>query len=158
MTDDEVRAEQRLRLDTAVTRGRELGRLALYFGCWRMAGHYLHDANGRHIYGDKRPPDLCWNDALMDTGLLENGRVKDEVTGRVFWTCGGATAFWHAFYWWDRSVDRRGKSNSGFYVRGFGGYEEQEAFDYACTVFPGVVARQARPLALQNVRLTWSKR
>jgi hypothetical protein len=85
----------------------------------------------------------------MDTGLLKNGKHADSPDGRVWWTCGGLT-FWYAFFWWDRSVDTRGACNSGFYVRGFGWPEAQEAFDYACAAYPQVVARQKHPLVLQE--------
>jgi len=122
--------------------------MALYFGCWRNAGHYLHDISGRNLYGREFPNDLPWDEGLMDTGLLRNRKVQDNPNGRVFWTCGGAKALWYAFYWWDRSVDRRGACNSGFYVRGFGWPEAGAAFDYACAQFPHVVARQKHPLVL----------
>jgi hypothetical protein len=137
-------------LKSAIEAGRSLGKLALYFGCWDGAGHYLHRANGTKIWNAKRDlPDIPWSDSLMDSGLLRNGRRPDRYDGKVFWTCGGL-AFWYAFYWWDNSVDTRGASNSGFYVRGFGWPEAQSAFDYACTQFPKVVARQRQPLMLQN--------
>jgi hypothetical protein len=129
--------------------GERLGRMALYFGCWSDLGHYLHYVGSRHLYDDK-PPDLPWDDGLMDTGLLKNGKVLDVPDGRVFWTAGGAKAFWYAFYWWDRSVDTRGASNSGFYVRGFGWPDARAAFDYACAQFPHVVERQKYPLVLQE--------
>jgi hypothetical protein len=92
----------------------------------------------------------------MDTGLLKNGKIPDVVSGKVYWTCGGDKSFWYAFYWWDRSVDSRGSSNSGFYVRGFGYPEMQEAFDYACSLFSNVIARQPHPLVLQNIPLQLS--
>ena len=85
----------------------------------------------------------------MDGTLLKNGKVPDIPTGKVYWTCGGRDAFWYAFYWWDRSVDKRGACNSGFYVRGFRNREPQAALDFACTQFPHVVERQPYPLVLQ---------
>ena len=136
-------------MQTAIDEGRKLGKLALYFGCWERAGHFLHDVNGLHTWDGKRPADLPWDESLMDAGLLRNGKVPDDPDGRVFWTCGGAKTFWYAFYWWDRSVDTRGACNSGFYVRGFGWPEAQAAFAYACEQFPAVVKRQEYPLALQ---------
>lgn len=66
----------------------------------------------------------------------------------MFWTCGGKP-LWLAFFWWDRSIDKRGASNSGFYVRGFEHTDRQAALDYAGTVFPDVVSRQKHPLVLQ---------
>lgn len=124
--------------------------MALYFGCWDRAGHYLHDVRGHHLYGD-RPSDLPWDESLMDGMLLKNGKVPDHPTGKVYWTCGGKDSFWYAFYWWDRSVDTRGACCSGFYVRGFDHHQPREAFEYACSQFPKVVARQKFPLQLQNV-------
>jgi hypothetical protein len=137
-------------LQTAIDEGKRLGKVALYFGCWREAGHYLHDTGGSTLYRRERPDDLPWDEGIMDTGLLKNGKVPDVPDGRVYWTCGGSKAFWYAFYWWDRSVDTRGACNSGFYVRGFGRPEAQAAFDYACSEFPHVVKRQNYPLVLQN--------
>jgi hypothetical protein len=122
-------------LQEAVAKGRSLGKLALYWGCWEQAGHYLHRPNGVTIWTPEREfADLHWSPGLMDGGLLKNGRHRDVYDGKVFWTCGGAKAFWYAFFWWDNSVDRRGASNSGFYVRGFGWPEVQAAFDYACAI------------------------
>lgn len=138
------------RLEAAIRKGREQGKLALYFGCLDRIGHYLHLPNGQTVWNrDKRVGDIPWNDGLMDAGLLKNGKRPDRYDGKVYWTCGGLS-FWYAFYWWDRSVDKRGASNSGFYVRGFGWPEAQEAFDYACATFPTVVARQAHSLTLQE--------
>jgi hypothetical protein len=137
-----------MNIQDSVEAGKTLGKKALYFGCWRDKGHFLYDTSGFHIYSD-RIDDLPWDERLMDTGLLKNGKVIDRPDGRVFWTCGGK-AFWYAFYWWDRSVDTRGACNSGFYVRGFGWTEAQEAFGYACSQFPHIVKRQKYPLVLQN--------
>lgn len=135
-------------LEHAVREGKRLGKMALYFGCWNNAGHFLHDVSGRHRWADRDFPDLAWREGLMDTGLLKNSKVTDSPDGRVFWTCGGL-AFWYAFYWWDRSVDTRGACNSGFYVRGFGWPESVEAFAFACEQFPHIVKRQKYPLVLQ---------
>lgn len=138
------------RLAAAIEAGREQGKLALYFGCLGGLGHYLHRPGGRRLW--QPDPDLKgfpWSDALMDTGLLKNGKRPDRYDGKVYWTAGGLS-FWYAFFWWDNSVDKRGASNSGFYVRGFGWPEAREAFDYACKAFPQVVARQVQPLQLQE--------
>lgn len=137
---------------SAIERLREddtAGKLALYFGCWDRVGHYLHHQDGKTIYDPKvQLAGFPWSVGLLDGGLLNNGKRADICDGKVFWTCGGST-FWYAFFWWDRSVDGRGASNSGFYVRGFGWPEARWAFDYACAAFPKVVARQKQPLALQ---------
>jgi hypothetical protein len=125
--------------------------MVLYFGCWNDAGHFLHDISGHHVYRPERPDDLPWDEDLMDATLLRNGKVPDRPDGRVFWTAGGSTAFWYAFYWWDRSVDTRGACNSGIYVRGFGWPEAKAAFEYGCAQFPHVVQRQKYPLILQNL-------
>ncbi|HYM33366.1 MAG TPA: hypothetical protein VEU47_18855 [Candidatus Cybelea sp.] len=122
---------------------------ALYFGCWDRPGHYLHDEDGRTIWHKDRLRGFPWDDALMDTGLLHNGKHLDVVDGKVWWTCGG-TPLWLAFVWWDRSVDRRGACNSGFYVQGFDHEHAPDAFAFACSVFPQVIERQRVPLVLQT--------
>ncbi len=138
------------RLETAIQNGQTLGKLALYWGCWDRPGHYLHRTDGTKIWRMQQDmSDFPWSTALLDCGLLRNGCRPDLYDGKVFWTCGGL-AFWYAFLWWDNSVDHRGASNSGFYVRGFGWPEAQLAFDYTCAQFPKVVARQKHPLILQN--------
>lgn len=122
---------------------------ALYFGCLGRLGHFLHGEDGRPLYS-KLPPTIPWGMAHMDNGLLKNGKVPDREDGRVFWTLGGRAVLWFAFFWWDNSVDRRGGSNSGFYVEGFASGEAERAFKFACDKFPAVVARQRCPLALQK--------
>lgn len=123
--------------------------MALYFGCLGGPGHFLHGTGGRTLY-DGDVPGLPWDGPLMDTGLLKNRRVPDVPDGRVHWTGGGRQEFWFAFFWWDRSVDKRGACNSGFYVRGFSHDQPAEAFRFACEQWPEVVARQLHPLTLVN--------
>ena len=123
-------------------------KLALYFGCRSEPGHYLQSAQGT-LLDTEKVPVFPWNLSHLDGGLLKNGQHRDIYDGKVFWTCGG-TPLWLAFFWWDNSVDRRGASNSGFYVRGFDVAARQAALDYACSVFPKVVARQKQPLVLQS--------
>lgn len=121
--------------------------VAYYFGCpsFGSAGHFLHDMQYRHV--DERTVGLPWHIGLLDTGLLDNGKHRDVVDGKVFWTC--AKQDWFAFFWWDRSGDSRGNSNSGFYVRGFQLGESVVAFQFALNSFPAVVGRQAYKLELQ---------
>lgn len=125
---------------------------AFCFGCGN-GGHFLRD---RHDYEFHILPNgFPWKYGHLDTGLLKNGKIPDSPDGRVFWTCGGSSNLWFAFYWWDRSGDSRPGSNSGFYVRGFELDKKnvQAAFDYACSIFPLIVERQHFPLILQNVDL-----
>jgi hypothetical protein len=138
------------RLQKAIEAGKREGKLALYFGCLHDVGHYLHVCGkGKTLDPQRDLPSIPWSIGLMDGGLLRNGKRADVYDGKVYWTCGGL-AFWYAFFWWDRSIDSRGASNSGFYVRGFGWPEAQEAFDFACQQYPQVVARQKHPLVLQQ--------
>lgn len=126
---------------------------AYYFGCIEIAGHFLHSEGGQTVYRPaKQVPGLPWV-GHMDCGLLENGEHKDRPDGVVHWTCGAdreGKRVWHAFYWWDRSVDSRPGSNSGFYVKGFEIEEREEAFEFACKTWPDVVARQKHPLVLEK--------
>jgi hypothetical protein len=122
-------------------------KLALYFGCRDRPGHYLQSAT-ETLWETSRVPRFPWTLSHLDCGLLKNGKHPDVYDGKVFWTCGGHP-LWLAFFWWDNSVDHRGASNSGFYVRGFDVAGRQAALDYACTIFPKVVARQQQPLILQ---------
>jgi hypothetical protein len=130
---------------------------ALYFGCRgpREPGHYLQEGHAT-IY--QPPADCPWSIALMDSGLLKNGRHPDAETGRVWWTCGGRAALWYSFVWWDNSGDSRPGSNSGFYVAGFAPEtltpetareNAKIAFEFAVSSYPWVIERQRHPLVLQ---------
>lgn len=123
-------------------------KMALYFGCRDTAGHYLQSEK-ETLWETSRVPGFPWTLGHLDGGLLRNGQHPDVYDGKVFWTCGGSP-LWLAFVWWDNSIDRRGASNSGFYVRGFIDVaSRQAALDYAGTIFPKVIARQRQPLVLQ---------
>lgn len=124
-------------------------KMALYFGCRDDGpGHYFQSAR-ETLWETSSVSGFPWTLRNLDGGLLTNGRHPDVYDGKVFWTCGG-TPLWLAFVWWDNSVDHRGASNSGFYVRGFDIAERQAALDYACSIFPKVVARQRCQLILQS--------
>lgn len=127
-----------------------MDKLVLYFG-YGDGGHFLRWPDGtktslkpqKHIIG------FPWTLEHLDTGLLKNGKVSDNPDGRVFWTCGGSP-LWFAFFWWDRSGDSRPGSNSGFYVRGFEIGQEEDAFNYACLQWKGIIKRQSQILILQR--------
>lgn len=126
-------------------------KVTLHFGYSCGRGHML-DIPGRgggSINPQRDMPGLPWSIGDMDTGLLTNGNHKDVYDGRVFWTLGG-TPLWFAFFWWDRSGDSRGKSNTGLYVRGFRGEEKAEAWAFAQAAWPLVIARQHHPLILRS--------
>lgn len=121
---------------------------AHYFGFERFSGHFFQTKDGKSsLSGCQVDSDFIesW-DALIDGGLLRNGRVPDQPDGRV--KCVPAKGPWIAFVWWDRSGDKRGASNSGFYVHGFEWEDRQAAFEFACAQWPDVVARQLFPLQL----------
>lgn len=124
--------------------------IALYFGFIEHHGHGLMKVGGRTISDPKKEVfGFPWTYAHLDTGLLKNGKRADVVDGKVFSTCGGHP-LWIAFFWWDRSGDSRGNSNSGFYVRGFEWNDKASAFEYACQAWPAIVARQKVALVLQD--------
>lgn len=130
---------------------------ALYFGYAEGGGHFLHIENGRRLRTDTDDvADFPWSIGHLDSGLLENRRVPDRPDGRVHWTCGG-DPLWFAFFWWDRSGDKRGAANSGFYVEGFAPspltrestlVAARAALAFACEQWPRVVERQLHPLVL----------
>ncbi len=120
---------------------------ALYFG-YGSGGHFLRSGPYQSTLNPQREfPGFPWDITLLDGGLLKNRGVPDWPDGRVHWTCGGSP-LWLAFFWWDRSGDSRGASNSGFYVQGFSHVQAQEAFAFACEQWPDVVSRQKHGLQL----------
>ncbi len=140
-----------------------MDKVALYFGCLDQPGHYLHGLRrlgmnrDTTIWPDKDLPGFPWRGSHLDSGLLSNRKVADEPTGRVFMTIGAdlrpevaLDAVWLAFCWWDRSIDKRGGSNSGFYVCGFHHLQSHAAFDFAISQWPQVVKRQEFPLIMME--------
>lgn len=117
--------------------------LALYFG-YGDGGHFLRcDTPETQTLRPKQSfPGFPWEIQHLDGGLLCNRQVLDRPDGRVHWTCAGRPVLWHAFFWWDRSGDKRPGSCSGFYVRGFDIGQREEAFEYACSQWPDVIERQ----------------
>jgi hypothetical protein len=126
-------------------------KIALYFG-YGNGGHFLRGIpTGRDSIDPQRDvAGFPWSAGNLDTGLLDNRGVDDLPDGTVYWTCGGTPELWHAFFWWDRSGDKRPGSNSGFYVRGFGIDEREAAFAFACERWASVVKRQLHPLTLEK--------
>lgn len=120
---------------------------AFYFGCHDRAGHYFFAPGWNNLWDAREIPGFPWTMGNIDGGLLKNGKHPDVYDGKVYWTCGGSP-LWLAYVWWDNSVDRRGASNSGFYVQGFDHTQAPEAFAYACSLFPDVVTRQRQALVL----------
>ena len=127
-------------------------KLALYFGCIRDAGHFLWDP--RNMVRRLRPPDdvrdFPWSMEQLDHDLLDRRGLR--TMGKVMWVAGGRPVLWHAFLWWDNSIDQRPGSNSGFYVRGWDPrrVDAVPAFDYAKSIWPEVVKRQRFPLVLDT--------
>ena len=118
---------------------------AFYFGCWREAGHYLFCPSGRQA--SYRLPDdfpISRGD-ILDAGFLPANLPEVE----------GLASFCHLNGWtiisfWDRSVDKRGKSNSSFLLRG------EYSFDVACKaaaeVFPAIWSRFKFPIVMRGAK------
>jgi hypothetical protein len=138
--------------------------LALYFG-FGSGGHFLRgvpfpdQSRSTSLDPVRDIPGFPWDIGLLDGGLLNNRKVVDWPDGRVNWTCGGRPDFWFAFFWWDRSGDTRGASNSGFYVRWpmetvtreNVEREAPRALAFAADKWPDVIARQHFPLVLVDL-------
>lgn len=124
---------------------------SFYFG-YGDGGHFLRGHTGMKTLDPQRDvPGFPWTIDLLDGGLLRNGKQQDHPDGQVHWTVGrdsDGETIWHAFYWWDRSGDARGASNSGFYVRGFAMDDKEAAFLFACVSWPDIIARQKHALTL----------
>ena len=124
---------------------------AFYTGCLGGKGHYFWLNNWQHEYDTedimKAVPDFirCWAE-IWDGGLLKNSKTLDVYTGRVFAV--PAKGPWTALIWWDRSVDTRPGSNSGFYVSGFEWSQKHEALVFAQLKWPQVWQRQQHPLRI----------
>lgn len=96
-----------------------------YFGCIDGPGHFFHGQGGTtkvraledHLTAlfdglDSLDGKLCWNSPRRDHHRYDR---RGETEGQAFVTHRGG---WTALAFWDRSVDRRGASNSAFFVQG----------------------------------------
>jgi hypothetical protein len=125
---------------------------AFYAGTLGDIGHYFWLTPRKSVLyrGEimSAIPDFIqsWAD-MWDSGLLKNGKRPDVYDGKVFAI--PAKGPWIAFVWWDNSIDKRGGSNSAFYVSGFEWEDRDAALTFAMEKWPEVVKRQRQPLVLQ---------
>jgi hypothetical protein len=89
-----------------------------YFGCWHVIGHRLVDGSGRTCCG-RLPTDFPVNPEAIDSTFLPPLLPQVEGRGHLSHVNG-----WTLLAFWDRSIDRRGKSNSLFLARGIHTFEE----------------------------------
>jgi hypothetical protein len=108
--------------------------LMLYYGCWKDAGHFLHDANGSRMNDYRRGQFKCpLGNALDSTFAPPFVNERED-----------ATALTHIHNWtvlsmWDRSVDNRPGSNCAFVAPGR--HTQTEMLARAGEVYPFIVAR-----------------
>ena len=109
----------------------------LYFGCWGELGHYLWTTKHRQVradvmrslpsfvgaYGGKLDGGFCPIDPKEPEGLCALAQIEG----------------WTIVSFWDRSGDKRYKSNSNFLLPGTLG--QQEALAAARAAFPALFAR-----------------
>ena len=85
-----------------------------YFGKWPdvYAGHHLYDKSGYTLHN--LPKDFPCAEGALDGGLLPPNQPEIEGVASVVHLNG-----WTILAFWDRSGDKRGRSNSAFVVRGY---------------------------------------
>ena len=105
----------------------------LYFGCWGEPGHYLWTPEHRNPPRDARPSFVGFIGEGIDGTFCPLGR---EIEGLCALT---QIEGWTVLSFWDRSGDKRGKSNSNFLLPGTLG--QQEALEAARAAFPELFAR-----------------
>jgi hypothetical protein len=114
-----------------------------YFGCWEQAGHYwraphykshfdIEDRVGSNIH-PRIDSGFCPGSI---PGKSQFDRSRPEVQGEA---CLHHVDGWTILSFWDRSVDRRGCSNSSFVV--LGTWTMDDVLDVARTKFPSVLNR-----------------
>ena len=106
-----------------------------YFGCWGQPGHYARAAGTakrysaeEHEFCEKNP----WGYEI-DGGLCPKG---PEIQGRALVHHKDG---WTAMCFCDRSVDKRGKCNSGFFAEGTWSFSAM--LEIAKKHFPEVISR-----------------
>lgn len=116
---------------------------AYYFGAIGGAGHYLFGPDGAPFYVRAAKTDLPWTEEQIDCKLIPHLKTCREYCGCSSGPQGRAALThkdgWTALGFCDRSVDRRGGSNSNFLMRGT--YEFAEALERAKQLFPSIFKR-----------------
>lgn len=102
-----------------------------YFGCIGESGHYLWSRSGSRYDAEKSLP-FCVH--ILDAGLLNPNAPQVEGLIRHVIIEG-----WTIMTFWDRSVDRRPRSNSAFVVEGALSFAE--AFAEAQRQWPEIMKR-----------------
>ncbi len=132
---------------------------AFYYGCRGQIGHYwwqseriggAQDWDIEKVVGSKIHPRIdggfCYGSADPNDRLRR--RTRPEVEGEAVLTHIGG---WTLLSFWDRSVDKRGGSNSSIVVCG-----DSHSFATMLTVakeqFPGVMSRISFEIKLMETR------
>ncbi len=107
-----------------------------YFGCWgSQIGHYLFRESGATAYEDQKKQPFRYLDATHCPGGCKDPK-QDQGDAAIVHQDG-----WTYVSLWDRTVDHRGNSNSGFLAEGQYSFDEMMAA--AWTRYPDVMNRLA---------------
>lgn len=117
-----------------------------YNGCWGNVGHYLFSEDGSSKLAAIGPFKRGELDCCLCPGYAPLGasyavrkaseRPRAQVEGEAKLTHRDG---WTALAFWDRSVDKRGNSNSCFVIEGTHTFEEM--IELARARFPRVMER-----------------
>jgi hypothetical protein len=112
----------------------------LFFGCYKVAGHYLYKRGRAIAYGESP-----WGTGL-DTGILTKGddkyaRPDTSPTGN--YTVSRKSG-WTAISFWDRSGDDRPGSNSAFLIAL--DISDKELLSLAAAQWPDIFSRAGFPI------------
>jgi hypothetical protein len=119
----------------------------LYFGCGpRESGHYLYTESGQKLHHYGRPDSfimqMCWDGNLAP----QPEPAPDTLIYRAALSRLGGWGY-SALSWWDRSADKRGKSNSTILAPNLA-IEPAAMLDEAKRRFPWVFSRLPQALAI----------
>jgi hypothetical protein len=104
-----------------------------YFGPWATAGHFFYDEHGRSVHEENVQgfPFGHYNGRVFVDGCLQPGcpdpddrlrrKTRPEIEGEALLHHING---WTALCFWDRSVDKRGASNSNYFAEGTFTFEQ----------------------------------
>jgi hypothetical protein len=115
----------------------------LFFGAWGRPGHYYWLPGRRWAETDRSPPASLQGGKI--DGRLAPQKRAPRYPNALLEVEGEAAVHhidgWTVVAWWDRSVDRRGGSNSAFLMRGT--HTMSVVFLEAADKFPELLPRFA---------------
>ena len=121
--------------------------IAVYFGCWNEAGHFLRGPGRRSLYDHEIRQMIIPTAADLDGSLLFLPRPEKTGAGCITYLPAIDRTI---LAWWGSPWDGRGAVNAAFITNGNAG--EDAAWKLFCRYFPELAEKIERPTLITTNR------